>query len=120
MIQKHHVAPLLLSACPSFSDRWERYKQAPEYEEGLLYLDLGQFARHLVSLYQGGAIAEFSEVFQTSERLYSEGDDYVREAVRVGLLEGIRNIAGDHGIDPEVFWPYLEAESSVWWILSNL
>ncbi len=119
MIQKDQIIPLLLSACPSFSDDWEQYRQGPEYEEGLLYIDLGKFANHLIGLYQGGATQEFSAVFQIVERLYSEGNDEVREMVTIGLLEGIQNIAGNQGIDPEAFRPYLQSESLVWWTRLN-
>jgi hypothetical protein len=120
MIKKDQVISLLLSACPSFSGHWEQYRQAPEYEEGVLYLDLGQYAHHLVRLYEDEVAQEFPAVFQTIEQLYREGNGEVTEALTRGLLEEIRNIAGNNGLDPKVFWPYLESESSMYWITLNV
>lgn len=84
--------PLLLEACPSISERW----QGPEMYEGehLLYVDVGDFAHHLVELMQAGNTRECSTVFDVVERLHLEGDAYVKELATVGLLEGIQNVAG--------------------------
>lgn len=40
--------------------------------------------------------------------VFMEGDDYVREAATVGLLEGVQNVAGwaevkGKGVSPEAF-----------------
>ena len=54
-------------------------------------------------------------MFEAIERLHLEGDEYVREAATIGALEGIQNVAGNDGIDPEEFVIYLRPESLRWW-----
>src|SRR5215471_13497030 len=72
-------------------------------------------ADHIVDLCKQNQTQEFPAVFDSIERLHIEGDDYVREAAIIGLLEGIQNTAGHRGLDPEVFAPYLKPESTKWW-----
>jgi len=116
MITKEQVMPLLLVACPSFSKRWEEHLAFYQAEdEQLLYLDLGEFAHHLVELHKAHRVEEFPAVFQAVESFHLEGDDFVKEAVTIGLLEGIQNVAGNMGVDPEEFLQYLKAQSLRWW-----
>jgi len=49
------------------------------------------------------------------EDLHTQGHPDVKEAATIGLLEGIQNIAGNRGCDPEVFVRYLKPESEKWW-----
>jgi hypothetical protein len=119
MIEQHHVMPLLIEACPSYQSQWDVYIAQPEYEEGLLYVDLGNFAHHLVELIQQNDVAEFSSVFDVIERLHVEGDAFVREAATVGALESIQNVAGNCDVDAERFVPFLRPESAKWWIRLN-
>jgi hypothetical protein len=105
---------LLLEACPSFREKWEEHRASYKCET-LLYLDLGELARHLVALYHTGQIQEFPAVFALVERLHPQGDEYVREAATIGLLEGIQNTAQHNGLDPEGFVSCLEPDSAKWW-----
>jgi len=115
MLVKDDVMPLLLAACPSFRAAWEAYRAEPTYEADLLYVDLGELAHHLVELMRRGATDEFPAVFDGVERLHVEGDDFVKEAATIGLLEGIQNVAGNSGVEPARFVPYLKPESARWW-----
>jgi len=119
MIVAREVMTLLLDACPSFRGPWKAYLAAPIYEEGLLYLDLGELAQHLVDLVRKNTTGEFPAVFDVVERLHVDGDSYVKEAATIGLLEGIQNVAGHNGVDPEVFVPHLRTESAKWWAELN-
>ena len=114
MITKEQVMLLLLNACPSFSKRWEEHRAFYEDEE-LLYVDLGEFAHHLVELQQTGRTEEFPAVFEIIESMHLEGDHYVKEAATIGILEGIQNVTGNLGIEPEAFLQYLKPESVRWW-----
>ena len=113
MITKEQVMPLLLNSCPSFSEKWREHRAF--YDEELLYADLGEFASHLVELQMTHRIEEFPAVFQVVERLHLEDDHYVKEAATIGLLEGIQNVAGNTGVEPEEFLQYLQPESVKWW-----
>ena len=106
--------PLLLEACPSFAERWKEHR-AFYGDEQLLYIDVGEFAGHLIDLYKQNQKQEFSAIFSTIEKLHIEGDDYVKEVATIGFLEGVQNIAGNSGLDPEVFVEYLKPESIKWW-----
>jgi hypothetical protein len=45
-----------------------------------------------------------------------DGDDWVREAAAVGLVESLENLnLHENGTDPEQFRPFLGPESSRWW-----
>jgi hypothetical protein len=77
MITKEQVMPLLLNACPSFSKRWEEHRAFYE-DEKLLYVDLGEFAHHLVELLKANRTEEFPAVFEIIERMHLEGDHYVK------------------------------------------
>src|SRR5262245_21989837 len=54
LITREQMMPLLLASCPSFAEPWQRYVEAPGYEEDLLYLHLNEFAAHMVSLLKEG------------------------------------------------------------------
>jgi hypothetical protein len=114
MMTNDQVMPFLLSACPSFSTRWEEHR-AFYADEQLLYIDLGEFAHHLIELQKANRTEEFPAVFEIIERMHVEGDDYVKEAATIGMLEGIQNVAGNSGIDPERFAKYLKPESAKRW-----
>ena len=58
-------------------------------------------------------------MFDVVERLHVDGDSYVKEAATIGLLEGIQNVAGHHGVDPEVIVSHLRTESAKWWAELN-
>lgn len=118
MIRRQDMMELLVKACPSFAPQWDEGSQGDflDLEGNLLgYVALGGFAHHLVRLAIAGRIEEFPAVFEVVERLHLEGDDYVREAATIGLLEGIQNIASNRSLDQALFEPFLLPESRKWW-----
>ncbi len=118
VITKSEVMPLLVTACPSYADRFQRYV-AENYnntDERLVYLELGDFAKHLCELLESGNTSELPGVFAAIEVLHNDGDDSVREAATVGLLEDLQNFANQsESIAVEDFEPLLGAESLRWW-----
>ena len=114
MINKEQVMTILLNACPSFSELWKEHR-AYYGDEELLYIDLGEFAHHIVDLYMKNQTEEFAAIFDAIEKLHVEGDSYVKEAATIGLLEGIQNVAGNNGVGAEVFGKYLRPVSRKWW-----
>lgn len=114
MITKAEVLPLFHRACPSFAPRWQEHCAAWD-EEHLLYIDLGVLVDHIVDRFAAGHTEEFPAVFAVCERLHLEGDPEVREAATIGLLEGIQNVSGSRGVDPEEFRQFLGPESLKWW-----
>lgn len=83
--------------------------------ELLTYAMLGDLAHHLVEQHKINQIKEFKEIFLAIEKLQSNGDDFVKNAVAIGLFEGIQNISLNTGIDPKAFESYLGPESKKIW-----
>ncbi|GEP46395.1 DUF7674 family protein [Brevifollis gellanilyticus] len=107
MISKDQVMPLLMDACPS-------YRPLVEYQD-LLHPAAGHFVDHLWQLHQQNRTTDFPEVARTLERLLIEGDEDVRDVTIIGLLEGIQNVWGNNGTDPEIFARHLLPVSAMQW-----
>ena len=104
---------MIVEACPSFAEKWRNHKHYYHDEKDFLpYIALGEFSRHLIELKNQNQANEFEKVFETIERLHIEGDDYVKEAITIGLLEGLQNSAKE---DAEKFVQYLKPVSLKWW-----
>jgi hypothetical protein len=114
MITKYDVMDMLVEACPSFKDKWSLYVSGPDYDEDLLFISLGEFTQHVVSLMKNNETNEFQKVFKVIENFLLNGDSYVKEATITGLLEGVQNVSYDH-FDPEKFVPFLLPETKKWW-----
>jgi len=113
MIAKEKMLPMIVEACLSFAEKWRNHKQDYHDEKDFLpYIALGEFARHLIELKSQNQTNEFGKVFETIERLLIEGDDYVKEAITIGFLEGLQNNAKE---DAEKFVQYLKPVSLKWW-----
>jgi hypothetical protein len=120
-ITENEVMGLLIKGCTSYQARWDKYV-LDNYETGeehLLYIDLADFASHIVNLYQQNQIAEFPVIFDVIELLHTDGDDIVREAATIGLLEDIQNKLISNRIDTGVFEQYLKEQSLKWWSRLN-
>ena len=112
-IDQNQVMPLLLNACPSFTEAWEAYTH--EEDATLIYNCFGLFAQHLLRLYHRGEVCEFSAVADAIERLCVDGTPCVKEAATIGLLEDIQNYWSNNNIDPGQFAKYLKPESTKQW-----
>jgi hypothetical protein len=58
-----------------------------ESSQGLLYVQLGSFARYVQRAVDTGAMAEVERCFDVIERANREGDDDVQNAIGVAFLE---------------------------------
>jgi hypothetical protein len=76
---------------------------------------MSELAHHMVDLIKSKQTSKFPPVFDVIERLHIEGDDYVKEAATIGILESLQNVASNNGVDPEAFVPWLGIESRRWW-----
>jgi hypothetical protein len=118
MIAKDNMMGVLLDACPSFAPQWQAFQDEwrAEADDLPLHLVLADFARHRIDKVERGETAGLPAVFAAVERLQVEGDQYVREAATVGLLEDLQNInLHKNATDPEQFRPYLGPISKRSW-----
>ena len=113
MIDQTKIPELLLKACPSFKKAWEAHLE--EYGEELIYVAMGDFARHLLALYKEKQIDEFQDIGKLIERLHVEGTPSTKEIATIGILEAIQNVWGNEETDPELLRPYLGTESNWYW-----
>lgn len=118
VITKEGMIPLLVESCPEFSSKWNDLQaEWKDDKDGLpYYVCLGEFARNLVENQKQDDTEKFPAIFQAVERLYVEGDVYVREAAAIGLLEAIQNISGQSAVK---FVPYLGPETKRLWVELN-
>jgi hypothetical protein len=117
MISKDEMMPLLLEACPSFHPQWHKFldEWRDEAKNLPLYLALTDFARHLIGLLERDDRDSLVKVFAVVERLHVEGDEYVREAASIGLLEDLQNTGLHRRTSPADLRAMLEPESCKWW-----
>jgi hypothetical protein len=117
MIDKDEMMAVMLDACPSFAPAWRAFLDdwREEAHDLPLYVALGDLACHLIGLLGRGEAAELPAVFRAVERWHLEGDEYVREAATVGLLEGLQNLNLHTSTCPEQFRALLGPESARCW-----
>jgi len=84
------IVPLLIQASPSFEAAYAEYKADSIDEEWLPYLEMGEFARHVVDLFSEGRTADFPRIFATIELLIGDGDEQTLGLATVGILEDIQ------------------------------
>ena len=96
------VMAAMLVASPSFKDGWDRHLADWAQDDGRgPYLDVAEFARHLVQLLEADRTEEFPAVFDEVEQLLARDDAGIRSVLVVGLLEGLGNLgANKHD------WPF--------------
>jgi hypothetical protein len=109
------VLPALLAACPSFQQRWDEYVSDELYTPDQVYIDVGEFARHLLTLLRADTVNEFSAVFAPIERLLVDGDEEACNAVTVGLLEDLYFVAEDAGVSPREWRKYFGPRAARAW-----
>ena len=107
MIASAQVMPLIFEACPGFREGRNRHEGAVRGEEGGLYVNMAHIAGYLVRSYSQGNTQEFPSLFALVERLLAEGDDEVQQALSVGLVEDIQNVASHESFGASVFKQWL-------------
>ena len=117
MISRAQMMGPILQASPSFHPVWNEFVAEYENEGGELplYIVLGDLARYIALLESRGTEDELQEIFAAIERWHTEGDQYVKEAATIGLLEDLQNTNVVGGKDSSRFAKYLGPESKRWW-----
>jgi hypothetical protein len=113
MIEKAQFLEMLVHACPTFATA--RDEHIAEFGNDVLYVAAGEFANHLLVLQLEGTTSCFSQVGATIEQMYTAGTPEVKELATIGVLEGIQNVWGNNGANPELFLVHLGTEGRSWW-----
>ena len=96
-INRDSAIELLTSVFPDLTQQWESHISA-EYqnykEERLDYVDIGEIIRYIVEKKRRNDTSGFSDFFDRVETILIYGDDYMKELMIIGLLEGIQNLCG--------------------------
>ncbi len=117
MINPDEMMRLLIEASPSFEENWKEFVADWEEEKENLphYLILSEFADHMVYLFNEKDLDTLNKVFTVVESLHTDGDDYVKLAATVGLLEDFQCYLEKEGTDINLVEPFLGPESLKWW-----
>ena len=119
MITKEEMFTPILAACPAFQAEWELFlEERQDTSEGSpYYLALSELARHLIGLLERNETEAIGAVFRVVEDWHLKGDQFVREAATVGLLEDLQNTnLHQGGTKPDDFLPYILPETKFWWL----
>lgn len=116
MITRSEMFQPLLRADPSFEPKWLAFcKEWSHEEDPPLYAALAELARHLIAQLEAKTTDRFDAVLDVVERWHLEGDDYVREAATIGLLEDLQNLNLHDRTSPSDFIVWLRPETRRWW-----
>lgn len=124
MITRHNMFEPLVEAVPSFRhqrDAFVAYWTSPENVDGYPvgdlpnYLLLAELATYFVDQLQIGETQEVVAGLGVCEQWLIKGDDYVREAATVGLLESLQNRVEVQQLPEERITTLLGREGLRWW-----
>ena len=106
MITKDQVVSTILKVCPFYKETWE--KHLAFYEEDLLFVFVPDLVNSVIDLDKQNKRQEILSIFEVIEKLLIEGDEDVKNLIKVGVLEDFRHIFGK---DFERFSKFLRPNS---------
>ena len=116
MISRNKMFEPLLSISEGFKPVWDQFVEEWKDDDELpQYLVLAELARYIAKLISESKAKELYDIFSVIERWHLEGDDYVKQAATVGILEDLQDtkIVGV-GV-PEKVEAYLFPQSKKRW-----
>lgn len=116
MIDLAGMMPTLLAACPTFAATYDAF--AAEWKDEPqppVYLALADFSRHVLGLLHTGNQQQLQTAFDAIERLLAEGDESVRKAATIGILESLQNTHLHFNTTPEQCREFLRPVSLRYW-----
>ena len=106
----------LWSIIPDFREKCLALSLAGlEPHQTLPYAVLSELASYLIGQLKNGDTDGFKEIFELVEEWHIYGDDDVRTAATIGLLEDLQNPALHGQTAPEQFRKWLLPETAIWW-----
>lgn len=90
MITTAEIVPLLLKACPEFSQTWEEHVGYWKGEPAGNYNDASAFVDFLIEYYERGQHDVLGRAFTVIEEMILDGDEDVRGVAIVGIWSRFR------------------------------
>lgn len=116
MIAREDMFVPLLKADPSFDPKWQAFCETWRgVADRPMYVALSELARHLIGKLAAQETGAFDAVFEVVERWLAEGDEYVRGAASVGLIEDLQNTSLHATTTPSDFTRWLGPEALHAW-----
>jgi hypothetical protein len=116
MIDRATMMPSIIAACPGFATVYDSFisewSDTPDLPH---YIVLADFSRYLIGLLEAGDTKELDSGFEIIERLHSEGDQFVRKAATIGILESLQNTNLHATTTPEQLIKFLRPTSLRYW-----
>ena len=116
MIDRAVMMESIIVACPGFATTFDAFLAEWADETELpYYLALGDFSRYLIKLLENDQRDELAAAFDMIEQLHVDGDNYVREAATIGILENLQNLNLHGRTEPDQFLDFLRPVSLKFW-----
>ena len=116
MISREDMFDVLLKADPTFQPVWDAFVDKwRDQIEPPLYLALGDLARHVIGKLEDDRIDDLQRIFAAVERWLDDGDELVREAATIGLLEDLQNPNLHKTTSPDRLKQWLGPLSAMQW-----
>ncbi|NMH58702.1 DUF7674 family protein [Alteromonas ponticola] len=116
MISKETMMLPILQVADGFKPIWKEFLDDWSDENELpVYLALSDLARYVSTLVENSDEEELRDIFSVVERWHLEGDEFVKEAATVGLLEDLQNTAVVGDGMPQKIEPFLLPQTRLWW-----
>jgi hypothetical protein len=114
MIVKNELIDLLFEESPGFqefiSEEIDAFKQ-----EKLYHVILGCYAHYLFTKYKNNDLHEIKKGFTKLEFLLINGDNEVKNIIKLGFFESFQNILLTENIDLSVFDEFISPNSKKAW-----
>lgn len=116
MIDRAMMMPSIIAACPDFTAAYDAFvAEWQDESETPHYLALADFSRFMISRLEIGDRQQLDAAFEMIERLHVDGDEYVREAATIRILESLQNTHLHSKTNPEQFLEFLRPVSLRYW-----
>jgi len=117
LIIKENMFPEILSIYPKLTPYWhEFHEEWAEVDEKPLYLILSKLADLIVGDFKSGQKSTLKCLFSLIEKFVLDGDQYVREAAIVGLLEEIQTKSQRNNVDISSMFPLMGEHTKSKWV----
>lgn len=106
MITKDNLIEYILEQ----SDSFKKYLELSDsdWENEGAYTVLAEYSRYILDLYKKNKNDQVKASFELANDVFSKGDQYVKEAITIGLLETIQNnISWEENLKKEDFVLFL-------------